>query len=384
MRRLAIVSTHPIQYNAPWFKLLTERGKVAVKIFYTWSQSEEGPKYDPDFKRIVEWDLPLLDGYDYEFVQNVATEPGSHHFKGIDNPTLIQRIENWKPDVMLVFGWAFKSHLRCLRYFKGKLPVLFRGDSTLLDETPGLKQFIRRLFLRWIYRHVDVALYTGTHNKAYFRAHGLKDSQLVQALHAIDNGRFLLDEERQLAARRLRQQLSISTNAFVVLFAGKLEEKKNPFFLLELAQRIRDPQFVFLMAGNGRLEERLKEAARNDERIKFLPFQNQTQMPVLYAAAEAFVLPSRGPNETWGLAANEAMATGLPVLLSSKTGGAVDLIHDNGLLFHPEDVETAVEYLQLLKANEAAYRNACQASLSHIKRFGYGQLAEAVETACNL
>lgn len=384
MKRLAIVTTHPIQYNAPWFKLLTERGKLAVKVFYTWSQSEAGAKYDPDFKRTIEWDLPLLEGYEYSFVSNVAKEPGSHHFKGIDNPTLIKSIESWNPDAVLVFGWAFKSHLHCLRYFKGKIPVLFRGDSTLLDETSGLNRFIRRIFLRWVYRHVDVALYTGTHNKNYFLAHGLKENQLAPAFHAVDNGRFSPDEEKQLAARRLRQQLSVPVNAFVVLFAGKLEEKKNPFFLLKLAQQITDPDFVFVLAGNGHLEKDLKEAAKEDKRIKFLPFQNQSQMPVLYAAAEVFVLPSRGPNETWGLAANEAMAAGLPVLLSTKTGGAVDLIYNNGVQFHPDDVAIASEYLQLLKANEGAYQAAHQASLSQIKRFGYGQLAEAVETACNL
>lgn len=384
MKKLAIVSTHPIQYNAPWFKLLTQRGRLTLRVFYTWSQSETGAKYDPDFKRTIEWDLPLLDGYEYEFVPNIAIEPGSHHFKGINNPALIKSIESWKPDVVLVFGWAFKSHLQCLRYFKGKIPVLFRGDSTLLDEAPGLKRFIRRLFLRWVYRHIDAALYTGTNNKAYFLAHGVKEKQLVQAFHAVDNYRFAVNEEKRLAAQQLRRQLAIGPDGFIVLFAGKMEEKKNPFFILKLAQRLPDTDFVFLLAGNGHLEDSLKEEAKQDKRIKFLSFQNQTQMPVLYSAANVFVLPSRGPNETWGLAANEAMAAGLPVLLSTKAGGAVDLINDNGLMFHPDDVDAAAGYLLHIKANNKAYENAQRASLSHINRFKYSQLADAVETACGL
>ena len=67
MEKLAIISTHPVQYNAPFFKLLTERNNIKIKVFYTWSQSENNKKYDPGFDRIIAWDIPLLDGYEYEF-----------------------------------------------------------------------------------------------------------------------------------------------------------------------------------------------------------------------------------------------------------------------------------------------------------------------------
>ncbi|HEY8661946.1 MAG TPA: glycosyltransferase family 1 protein, partial [Hanamia sp.] len=85
MKRLAIITTHPIQYNAPWFKLLAERKKLKVMVFYTWSQVEKEGKYDPGFGKNVEWDIPLLDGYEYRFINNISNEPGSHHFNGIDN-----------------------------------------------------------------------------------------------------------------------------------------------------------------------------------------------------------------------------------------------------------------------------------------------------------
>src|SRR5215218_1976209 len=111
MKKLAIVTTHPIQYNAPWFKLLSQRGRINVKVFYTWSQTERGPKYDPTFKKMVEWDIPLLQDYSYEFVENISKDPGSHHFNGVNNPTLNKTIETWGPDAVLVIGWSYKSHL---------------------------------------------------------------------------------------------------------------------------------------------------------------------------------------------------------------------------------------------------------------------------------
>src|SRR5215217_7645662 len=136
--RLAIVTTHPIQYYAPVFKLLTERKRVDVKVFYTWGTSAQH-KHDPGFGRTIDWDLPLLEDYDYEWLENTSGNPGSHHFKGIINPDIIDRINAYQPGAILVFGWAYSSHLKVLRYFKGKVPVWFRGDSTLLDESNSIK-----------------------------------------------------------------------------------------------------------------------------------------------------------------------------------------------------------------------------------------------------
>ena len=169
MKRLAIVTTHPIQYNAPLFELLSQRKKITIKVFYTWGETVIEKKYDPGFGKVIEWDIPLLDGYDYEFAENIANDKGSHHFKGIDNPHIIEAIEQFKPDAVLVYGWSFKSHLKIMRHFKNKVPVLFRGDSTLLDERGLLSSLKRNLFLRWVYRHVDVALYVGKNNFDYFR-----------------------------------------------------------------------------------------------------------------------------------------------------------------------------------------------------------------------
>jgi glycosyltransferase involved in cell wall biosynthesis len=385
VKKLAIVATHPVQYNAPWFKLLTERGLIDVKVFYTWSQVEQGPKYDPDFGKVIEWDLPLLEGYENEFVENISKVPGSHHFKGIHTPGLNKAIKSWSPDAVLVIGWAYKSHLACMRYFKNKIPVLFRGDSTLLDETGGFKTFLRRRFLSWVYRYIDVALYAGTNNKKYFRAHGLKEAQLVPAFHAIDNDRFSANDEKlHRQAKELRNSLNIKSNDFVVLFAGKLEEKKNPAFLLELAKRIKGPNIIFLLVGNGHLEERLKENSANDARIKFLPFQNQTAMPAIYTLGNIFILPSKGPGETWGLAVNEAMACGLPVLLSSKTGGAIDLVKENGFIFSLNEIDNVVVFIEKFSNSSELYNKAKQASLNHIKSFSFTRIAEAVEFACGL
>lgn len=334
MKKLAIISTHPIQYYAPFFKELSLAG-VNMKVFYTWGAASVS-KYDPDFKREITWDLPLLDGYPYQFLTNTAKEPGSHHYSGIDNPDAFDAIDQFNPDVILVYGWSWKSHLRIIRHYAGKKQIWFRGDSTLLDKQSTLKALLRKPLLWWIYRHINLAFFVGSRNKEYYQAFGVAESQLRFAPHAVDNTRFF--ENRSAEAAQLRKQLNIPEEAQLVLFAGKFEQKKDPLSLLAAFEQINHPGVYLLFAGNGVLEKDLKErasASPAQDRILFLPFQNQSSMPVLYQACQVFCLPSLGPGETWGLAVNEAMASGKAVIVSDKVGCAVDLVQEgtNGFVF---------------------------------------------------
>src|SRR5271170_6220570 len=122
MRRvkLAIVSTHPIQYYAPVFRALARSANVMPRVFFTWSQAESGPVFDPGFGAAFEWDIPLRDGYDHVFVPNIAGDPRPTHFRGVRNPSLIDEITEWGADAVLVYGWNLHSHLIAMRHFKGR------------------------------------------------------------------------------------------------------------------------------------------------------------------------------------------------------------------------------------------------------------------------
>ncbi|MDN3655855.1 glycosyltransferase family 4 protein [Ferruginibacter paludis] len=385
LKKLAIITTHPIQYNAPWFKLLNERGTINVKVFYTWGQLEHQQKLDPDFGKNVDWDIPLLDGYPYQFVENVSAKPGSHHFNGIDNPGLINEIEFWYPDAILILGWCFKSHLKVLRHFKGKKPVIFRGDSTLIDEVPAfsIKKMARKTFLSWIYSHINIALYVGTANKAYYNKYGLAERQLIFAPHAIDNERFM-----KPVSKIDRMALGIPNAAAVFIFVGKMERKKNPFLLLNSFIELDDAIAHLLFVGNGVLETELKTTVNNlpallSERIHFLPFQNQLQMPSIYHVGDVLVLPSKGPGETWGLAVNEAMACGKAVLVSDKCGCAPDLIDEgvNGYTFKSTDKEGLIAKMKSLLSHRSKLQEMGIQSLNKISQWNFGEICSGIERA---
>lgn len=327
MIRLAIIVSHPIQYYAPLYQRLARRDDLSVKVFFTW-HAGEAAVFDSGFKVPVAWDIPLTEGYEFEQVPNVAADPGTHHFFGLRNPALIKRVEAWRPDVVHITGWSWLSHLQAIRHFGKRIPTLFRGDSHLLDnQQGGLRWWVKRILLKRIFSWPTGFLVVGTANLAYYEAFGVAPQRLYPCPHSVDVGRFaepsaVLEHE----AVQWRRQLGISDDRRVLLFAGKFERKKQPLQLMRAVQMLADPKLLLLMVGDGELKAEVDAiAAAGPERFRVLPMQNQSRMPVVYRLAELFVLPSAF-GETWGLAVNEAMACGRPVLVSDRVGCARDII----------------------------------------------------------
>lgn len=349
MKKLAIILSHPIQYYSPLFQLLSK--SCELKVFYTIGNNAiENGHFDEGFQRHVIWDIPLLSGYNYEIVKNNAKAIG-HHFFGIRNPDLINSLELFQPSAILVYGWSYESHLKCIRYFSGKVPIWFRGDSTLLDSKHLLTKIVRKLFLTWVYKHIDIAFYVGEANKAYFEAMGFPKKKLIFAPHAIDNDRF--GQIRRVEALALRKSLGIDENEILILFAGKFEHKKNPKLLLNTFLQINQSNVQLLFIGNGALEQELKQLASTSvakNRIHFMDFQNQNVIPVFYQACDLFCLPSCGPGETWGLTVNEVMAAGKAILVSDKAGCSCDLVQEgkNGYTFESENENELKRKLEII------------------------------------
>jgi glycosyltransferase involved in cell wall biosynthesis len=380
MKRLAIVVTHPIQYYAPVFKLMSATKDVHIKVFYTWGEASLR-KYDPGFQREIEWNIPLLEGYEYAYLKNASKSPGTHSFNGIINPDIQKTLQTFDPHAILVYGWSWNSHLKVLRTFSGQKPIWFRGDSNLLDRKGGVKEYARFIFLQWVYKRVDLAFYVGTANKAYFRKFGLKEDQLKWAPHAIDNRRF--GEGSSAAMQSFRDKLGIPYNATVILFAGKLEPKKDPLVLIEAFSTLANSNCYLLMVGNGVLEAAVKQKAMEStvkDRILFLDFQNQEQMPVVYQSCDLFCLPSRGPGETWGLAVNEAMAAGKAVLVSDKVGCAQDLVKEgyNGSRFQAGNVEDLQRCLANLVADSSLLKVMGKKSQEIISVWSFENQAQSI------
>jgi glycosyltransferase involved in cell wall biosynthesis len=381
MKKLAIITSHPIQYYAPWFRYLANTKDLSIKVFYLWDFGVT-KQIDRDFKQVVKWDIPLLNGYDYEFVPNLSSDPGTHHLWGLQNPSLVSRVREYNPNAVLLMNYNFASLYRFLwTWNTQKVPLLFRGDSHNLISSTGIKTWAKRQFISQIYRRFAGCFYVGKANYEYFRYHKVKSENLFFTPHAVDNNRFLTQAEAaKQQAITWKQELGIPQHHPVILFAGKFENKKRPTDLLKAFLQAKLSQVSLLFVGNGSLENELKSQALNHPNIYFAPFQNQSFMPRTYAAADLVVLPSYGTHETWGLVINEAMCLGRAAIVSSHVGCAQDLVHPgkNGLIFSAGDITALTQSLKSALSDKKRLQEWGEESLKIISNYSYSQATDGL------
>jgi glycosyltransferase involved in cell wall biosynthesis len=382
--RLAIIISHPIQYIAPLHSRLARREELEVKVFFTW-HTGRSPVFDHGFRTAFAWDIPLTDGYQFEGVANVARDPGTHHFFGLRNPALVERVLAWEPDVVMVHGWGWHSHLLALRaFYRRRIPVLFRGDSHLLDQPQsGARWRMKRALLRHVCRWPAGFLVTGSANQAYYEAFEVPAERLHRCAHTIDVQRFAqpadgLEEE----AAQWRRELAIPDDALVLLFAGKFEPKKRPLELMHLVAALPNRKIILILAGGGELEPQVEAlAVAHSSRFRLLPFQNQSRMPLVYRLGDLLVLPS-AYGETWGLAVNEALACGRPVLVSDRAGCAADLVDDScGAVFGGSDLAGLRDIVEELAGNPCRVAAMRQAAAARAAQFDMTAAERAIVKA---
>ena len=325
--RLALVASHPVQYLAPWYRALA--ALLSLKVFFAHRISAADHArggFDVGF----EWDTPLLEGYAFEWLANTASRPGVDHFWGCNTPGVGTAIRRSDFDAVLVNGWQLFSYWQAIRAAGAAgLPVLVRGDSQLEPSSRPVRGILKRLVYPHMLRSFDACLAVGRRNADYYRHYGVPDARIYRSAHCVDNAFFAraADETRRRRDEG-RRELGIPADAVVFMFAGKLIEKKRPLDFLEALRRIRQKRTDVwgLIVGDGPLKAAVDEYRRaHDIPCAIAGFQNQRRIASTYAAADALVLPSTW-GETWGLVVNEAMACGLPVIVSDQAGCAPDLV----------------------------------------------------------
>jgi glycosyltransferase involved in cell wall biosynthesis len=347
--RLAIVASHPIQYQVPWFRGLAKQPDVELKVCF--ALLPDAAQQGTGFRVRFQWDIPLLDGYSWVALENVRRYARLDSFFGSSTPGILSALRGDRPDVVLINGWNALPLLQALRAARrlGILRVV-RGESNSLWPRPAWKRFAHRQLLA----QYDAFLAIGKANRQFYAANGVPDSRIFSAPYFVDNDRF--EGSARAAGKQVsRLRWNIAADAFCVLFAGKLEPKKRILDLVRaLGLVLRQGANVHLLvAGAGPLMEDARAlAGRERVPFTFTGFLNQTELPQAYAAADVLVLPSDF-GETWGLVVNEAMACGLPAIVSDRVGCGPDLVEPGvtGAVFPFGDVQALARCVLELAAD---------------------------------
>jgi glycosyltransferase involved in cell wall biosynthesis len=333
--RLAAVLTHPIQYYSPWFRSLS--GATDLTVYYAHRQTGEG-QAQAGFSTAFDWDVPLLDGYDWRWLDNVSRSPGLRRFDGCDTPGIGPILRQGRYDGLLMFGWNRKCFLQAgWAAARSGIPILIRVDSQFASNRSGLKRALKWPVYSAVLPHAAHYLSPGRRTDDYLHHYAVPDRRIHRLTHMVDTERFRIASEAARASgetTRLRQTHDVAADGFVFLIVAKLIAKKRPMLLLEALRQMRAEapgpasSVQVWIAGEGPLRGELEDyAVANDLPVRFLGFVNQAEMPAVYAASDCLVLPSNG-EETWGLVVNEAFACGVPAIVSAEAGCAPEMIVD--------------------------------------------------------
>jgi len=378
--RLAVVASHVIQYQDPFYRRLAAHPDIDLTVLFC---SAEGAKtyHDVAMGTTLRWDLELLQGYEHRFLRNLGW--GQRFFRLI-NPGLVPALVRGNFDaVLFMTGWAWLSAWIGFAACRlASIPIFLYGDSSCVPEEKSARAKLRAGVMRALFRMTGAFMISGTLNADYYKHYRADARRFFPLPWAIDNDRFA-DGSAFASGERdaMRERCGIAREELAVIYSGKLIERKDPMTLLRALTRMKHPAIAVFL-GDGALRADLERFAReHDIRATFIGFVNQTDLPKHYAMGDAFVLPSHfDPRAT---VVNEAMACGLPVVITDRCGPSADIVRhgENGYVFAPGDDASLAAHLDALARDAEMRARMARRSREIIATWSYAEGVEGVAAA---
>jgi glycosyltransferase involved in cell wall biosynthesis len=328
---IGYVVSHPIQYQAPLFRELARSAAVDFVALFGCDYGVR-PSFEPLFEQTVDFGVPLLDGYESRFVPQGARTPRVDRFWGLRLRQGYQ-LGGPMPDVVVLHGWRsammWQTAARCV--VQG-VPYLLRAETPAWPAAKSehrrpLKTRLRNQAVRSLIGHASGLLALGTANERFYLQMGSPRAKIARVPYVVDNAAVAAAAAAGGADRHAaRARLGIADRDVVVIGVGKLMARKRTTDIVRTMAAL--PAHVHLVwVGSGSIESEVRaEAARLGvhDRVHLTGFLSSPDTWRMLGAADLFVCPSEA--EPWGLVINEAVAAGLPVLVSDQCGAAENLV----------------------------------------------------------
>ena len=299
-------------------------------------------------------------------------------------------LEQAGPDVVAVNGWNnFGSLVAADCCVRRGIPMVVMSESARQDEP---RTWWKEMIKRRIVALYSAALVGGQRHIEYLVELGMPRDRIFTGYDVVDNAYFRRSAEEVRSHKSdVRKQYGLPENYF--LASARFIEKKNLPTLIRASTAYRqkseasgNPPWDVVLLGDGPLREALKSqlSTLNLHRHVRLPgFKQYDELPVYYALAKAFVHAST--TEQWGLVVNEAIASGLPVIVSNRCGCVPELVQGNGFTFEPTDEHELVSrLLQMASLSDDERRRLGDASYRIAAKFAPERFGEGLEEAAQL
>jgi glycosyltransferase involved in cell wall biosynthesis len=308
---------------------------------------------------------------------------------------LFRILDDYDPHAVAVPGWGSRGALLALKWcLLNGIPAIVMSESTSWDER-------RRPFREWVKRRIisrfSSALVGGTPQRDYMEKLGMPSDLISMGYDAVDNSFFAKKAEE---LRGGGWEVGKGKRPYF-LASARFIQKKNLFQLLRSYARYREMMnsssldgrhstesrpWDLLLLGDGALRsdlDRLISDLGIDGHVQMPGFKQYEELPHYYAHAGAFIHAST--TEQWGLVVNEAMASGLPVLVSNRCGCAADLVKvgENGWTFDPTNVEQMADCMRRISADDEGIFAMGSRSREIIRGWGPDRFASGLSAAVN-
>lgn len=358
-RRIAIVASHVIQYQDPFFRLLAADPEIDLTVLYC-STAGARTYRDADMGTALKWDVEILSGYRHVFLRNLVDDSNRGWTRHV-NPGVVPALLRGRYEmVIFMLGWgSISALLGILTCRLAGIPFFLYGDSSFPPPETNSRQRLRASLLRLLLRNTTGFMVSGTLNADYYRHYGADPDHFFLLPWAVDNERFAAAGRFDAGEREeIRDRLGIRPDQTVFVFSAKLVARKDPMTLLRAYEQMtgRD-RTAILFLGDGILREQLETYAHEHalDGAHFAGFVNQSELPKYYAMSDVFVLPST--YEPRGAVINEAMACGLPVIVTDRCGSIGDIVLEGENAFiYPAGDDAALARAMIRLADDRELR----------------------------
>ncbi|MHB1021962.1 MAG: glycosyltransferase family 4 protein [Acidobacteriaceae bacterium] len=387
--KLAYLVSHPIQYQAPLLRRIAQEPDIDLTTFFCSDFSVRGYK-DEGFGVSVEWDVPLLDGYQHEFLPRLR-DGHSIRFATPLSYGIFSRLQKGNFDALWVHGYSTANALQGIAAAKMLgIPTLVRAEPWLSDRPRSKATLLaKEAFFFGIRPLIDAVLPIGTWNAEYWEHYFGTSLPQFLVPYAVDNQYF---QRRTAAAAPERQalqaELGLDPSRPVILFASKLIGRKRCPDLLEAYIKLsptpgQEPHPYLLIVGDGEERTMLEARARQTgfSSIRFLGFRNQSELPRFFDLCSVFVLPS--VKEPWGLIVNEVMNAGRAVVVSDDMGCQPDLVTDGveGRVFPAGNIDALANALRSIFATPQTATEMGRNALNRMQSWSFEQDVQGLRQA---
>jgi glycosyltransferase involved in cell wall biosynthesis len=286
-------------------------------------------------------------------------------------PDIIRKIIEIKPLLIIASGFSITIILAYIySYFANKKFIVL--TDSWIHPVRNMTVF-HRIVRRVVISRADSSICIGKKSKEFLVKYGAKENSIFISPLAIRNEFYL------------KYFQHLEDKEFDIIFSGQFIDRKMPFFVLEVARKLKlkKRDISILIIGSGPLEKRILGQLEDTKIIYFFPgFIQQEELPKFYSKAKILVFPTK--DDPWGLVANEACAVGTPVITCDNAGVANDLIINsyNGFVL-PLDVDTWVEHIWRLLSDNELYKCFSKNSLIQINHYTIEKSARGMEMAIN-